>query len=52
MPPLRPQRDGPPAVLTIERPPLSLFDRAMLDALEQVRSFLERGPGHADFEGR
>ncbi len=37
MPPVRLEHDGPLAVLTIDHPPLNLFDHALMDALaEQV----------------
>lgn len=35
------ERDGPLAVLTLEHPPVNLFDRAVFDGLEQAVSALE-----------
>ncbi|HEV2998807.1 MAG TPA: hypothetical protein VGX16_06830 [Solirubrobacteraceae bacterium] len=62
---IRVKVDGPLTVLTIDNPPLNLFDGELIDELAAaiqalatedlkgaVRSFLERGPGHATYEGR
>lgn len=42
------------AVLTLDNPPLNLFDQRMIEHLQNaVRAFLEKGgPGHAEFRGR
>ncbi|HEX2015917.1 MAG TPA: enoyl-CoA hydratase/isomerase family protein [Solirubrobacteraceae bacterium] len=41
---MRLERDGPLAVLTIDAPPLNLFDRAMIDALAHAISAIEARP--------
>ena len=55
-PPVRVERDGPLAVLTLDSPPLNLFDEAMFDALreavagvaaEPARGLLVRAEGRA-----
>jgi enoyl-CoA hydratase len=56
MSPVRLDRDGPLAILTIDSPPLNLFDRAMVDALHDgiadvagsdARALLVRAEGRA-----
>lgn len=42
--PLRLERDGNLAVLTIDSPPLNLFDRAMFDGLRAAVAELEADP--------
>jgi len=49
---LRVELTGGLAVVTPEHPPLNLFDHEVFDALEDVRSVLEDGPGKAVFRGR
>ena len=44
MTPLRLERDGPLALLTFDAPPLNLFDAAMIDALSDAVTTLERDP--------
>ena len=39
---VRLEREGPLAVLTLDSPPLNLFDRALMDALEQAVGEVER----------
>lgn len=44
MTPIRSERDGPLAVLTLAAPPLNLFDAAMIDALRDAVAALEADP--------
>jgi enoyl-CoA hydratase/carnithine racemase len=42
--PLRVERDGPLAVLTVDHPPLNLFDKALMDALRDAVAALAADP--------
>ncbi|GAC1437399.1 MAG: enoyl-CoA hydratase/isomerase family protein [Solirubrobacteraceae bacterium] len=47
MTPARLERDGPLAILTLDAPPLNLFDQAMLDAIGGAVGELEQAPPRA-----
>jgi enoyl-CoA hydratase/carnithine racemase len=42
--PVRVERDGPLAVLTLDAPPLNLFDRALMDALDAAIAAIAADP--------
>ncbi|MHB2000983.1 MAG: hypothetical protein ACYCSI_12525 [Solirubrobacteraceae bacterium] len=47
--PIDVSQHGPLAVLTIEHPPLNLFDRQLLYVLQHA--VLRSDPGHATYQG-